>query len=197
MPGNGHLWGFNVSECDFPGSGKSCYEGNTHRVDAPGYPSACSLFAPMPGWQAWLAACAGAWVNASLRGSGKPGACVARCAAGRAWRRGRRSARRGGRGLRPWSCSRASAGSGLRTGSGCPYWRLARRGTRCPGPGSWSSRWRRGRWRRRGAAGRRERRLGPAGRPVPQWTRPGYLSRDPWGGTVTTTEATSAGPTGS
>src|SRR5215510_3881803 len=52
-----------------------------------------------------------------------------------AWRRGRQSAHRGSRGLRPWSCSHASAGSGLRTGSGFPYWRRARRGTRYPGPG--------------------------------------------------------------
>jgi hypothetical protein len=87
---NGRSWGFNVSErglehgnrCDFPGSGKSCDKDNTHRVNRPGYPSVCSLFAPMPGWRAWLAACAGAWGQCELAWAGEAEACVAQCVSG-------------------------------------------------------------------------------------------------------------------
>ena len=49
----------------------------------------------------------------------------------------------------------ASGGSGLRTGSGCPCWRSARRGTTYPGPGSRSPRQGAGRWPQPAAAARR------------------------------------------
>ncbi|HEU5391363.1 MAG TPA: recombinase family protein, partial [Streptosporangiaceae bacterium] len=71
------------------------------------------------------------------------------------------------------ACGPVRAPTGIGVVQRRPCWRPARRGTRYPGPGSRSPRWRRGRWPRRGAAGRRERRLGPAGRPVPHRDKEG------------------------